>query len=500
MKFFTSDQIKKWDAFTIENEPITSIDLMERAANAFAVRLCELVDSSKQIHIFCGPGNNGGDGFAIARILKQSGYEVLAYSCFGEKNPSPDCQTNIKKLQNILSVKSLNSPQDFPTIDDSSIVIDALFGIGMVRPLEGICSLLVDHLNHCNSTILSVDVASGLYSDYTSNKNSSIIKPNLTLTFQQPKLALLLPENEVFVGKFEVLEIGLSREFYKTEDSIYHITNRKEASEILKPRSKFSHKGSYGHALVWTGSYGKMGAALLASKAAMRTGTGLLTAHIPSCGYTIMQTSLPDAMVEVDGGEKEISDSKADLTKYNAIGVGPGIGQSILTEKAFANLLTSTSIPLVIDADALNILSRRQEMFRYVPANSILTPHPKEFERLAGKAANDYESIKLLQEFCKAKNVITVLKGAHTIVCLPSGELHFNNSGNPAMAKAGMGDVLTGIIVGLLAQGYSPKDAAILGVYLHGKTADLLVEKTGPYSLLASDVAENIGLAFLFIM
>ncbi|MBY0425633.1 MAG: NAD(P)H-hydrate epimerase, partial [Cytophagales bacterium] len=333
MKIFTSPQIQAWDKYTIANEPISSVDLMERASLAFSTRFTALEGTAKKILIFCGPGNNGGDGLAIGRHLHKKGYSVSVFTCTANRGLSADAQVHWELLNSLQSITHISSSADFPVIQKNDIVIDALFGTGVTRPLEGIFRDLVAHINQSLAKVYAVDIASGLYAESPLPSDALCVKPAVTLTFQCPKLALLLPENEEYTGRWEALEIGLSTSFAENENTPYFLTTSIEAKDLLKIRGKFSHKGTHGHSLLWAGSYGKMGAAWLAAKAALRVGTGLLTAHIPKCGYEILQSSLPDAMVEVDQGENELIDTRYSLSGYKAIGLGPGIGQHMATEK-----------------------------------------------------------------------------------------------------------------------------------------------------------------------
>jgi len=375
--------------------------------------------------------------------------------------------------------------------------VDALFGSGLSRKLEGLPASLVKHMNQSGADIVAIDIPSGLFGeDNRNNDRDAIIKATWTFTFQMPKLSFLFPENESFVGCWEVLDIGLMQQAIDEIDSGYFMLAQEDIASKIMQRKKFSHKGTYGHALLISGSYGKMGAAVLSAKACLRTGCGLVTVHIPKVGYEIVQTALPEAMISIDWSDI-IFTNVPDIENYSCIGIGPGIGTKQNTKRALLNLFERVEKPMVIDADALNILGEHKEWIQKIPANSILTPHPKEFERIVGQSTDDYDRNRKQITFAVENNIILVLKGAHTTIALPDGTCYFNSTGNPGMATAGSGDVLTGMILSLVSQGYHPADAAKIGVYLHGMSGDLAVKQTGQEAMIASDIIENAGKAFL---
>jgi len=492
MKIFNVEQIRALDAFTIRNEPISSLDLMERAATAFVRWFCEQFVNTRPISIFCGKGNNGGDGLAIARILSQKSYSVKVFIIEHSENASDDFTANKMRLKDHTDPITIRSQEDLPTFHANEIFIDALLGSGLSRPVTGILADVIHFFNYAPNKVIAVDIASGLYADKPNDKNDVIVKPHCTVTFQLPKLAFMMPQNAAFVGSWHLVDIGLHQDYIKSTPTSWFYTDKFSAEAKIISRQKFSHKGTFGHALILAGSYGKMGAAVLSGKACLRSGVGLLSMHIPSCGYDIMQISVPEAMVSVDPEQKYLS-SLPDLNSYSAIGIGPGIGQGELTEKALETLLETTKVPLVIDADALNILSKNPSFLNNLPRQTILTPHPKEFQRLAGESKNEYQRLELARNFAHKHEVIICLKGANTAVVLNNGDVHFNSTGNPGMATGGTGDVLTGIITALLAQGYSHTDAAILGVYQHGHAGDKAADKKGQSALIASDVIDYLG-------
>ncbi|NOQ27276.1 MAG: NAD(P)H-hydrate dehydratase [Bacteroidales bacterium] len=501
MKILKSSQIRKVDAFTIENEPILSIDLMERASMTITKWIIENISKEKTIKIFVGPGNNGGDALAIARQLYEFGFVTEVFLLKITDNLSKDCQTNLVRLKTIngFIIKEIREEVDFPEISKNDIIVDGLFGSGLTRNLERLSKKLVKYLNNSDVDIIAIDIPSGLMGeDNKGNDIDAIVKAKYTLTFQMPKLSFFFSENETFVGDWKVLPIGLNQGFIDSLDSEFYMIDSSYIKDRIINRNKFSHKGNFGHVLLIAGSYGKMGAAILAAKACLRSGSGLVTVHVPKIGYEIMQTALPEAMISIDWSDI-IFTNVSNIENYTSIGIGPGIGIKQNTKKGLTNLLEKAITPIVIDADGLNILSGQKELIKKVPQNSILTPHPKEFERIVGEMSNDYERLNAQINFSKVHQLIVVLKGAHTSITCPDGTCYFNCTGNPGMATAGSGDVLTGIILSLLGQGYEPKDAAIIGVYLHGLSGDIASVKIGQEAVIASDIIENIGAAYLKI-
>lgn len=492
MKIFNVEQIRAMDAHTIAHEPITSIDLMERASQAFVRWFCNQYVNTRPVAVFCGKGNNGGDGLAIARILSSCGYDVQVFIIEYTLNATDDFRQNLSRLGDHLTPRRIQSENHLPQLGKKVVCIDALLGSGLSRPVDGLLSIVIQYLNNLPNRLLSVDIASGLYTDRPNDPTDIIVKPRYTVTFQLPKLAFLLPQNAEYVGEWHVVDIGLSSGYIADTYTPFHFTDKSEAEMRIKPRQKFSHKGTFGHAVLIAGSYGKMGAAILSGKACLRSGVGLLTMHVPACGYEITQISVPEAMTTVDEAGKYISEVP-DLASATAIGIGPGIGQDTATVKALEKILNQAKVPVIIDADALNILSANRHLLYKLPPNTILTPHPKEFQRLAGESINEYERLEKAQAFSAKYKAIICLKGANTAVVLPNGEVHFNSTGNPGMATGGTGDVLTGIITSLLAQKYDPADAAILGVYQHGLAGDRAAEARGQTALIASDVVEHLG-------
>ncbi len=499
MKLFTCKQISEIDQMTMKLEPISSIDLMERASAKLSDWIIRNVENNKPFLIFAGPGNNGGDALAVARMLAGNDFRCTVFlSKFGhELKGDPVINWQLLKEQNKVDLKIIDSEDSIPDIPPDAIIIDGLFGSGLNKPLSGLAKEIVRKINQSDAMVISIDIPSGLFGeDNTQNDISGIIRANHTLTFQFPKLSLLFPENDFIAGELEVLPIGLHPEAINRTESRYFYLTEESISGKLKKRSKFSHKGTYGHALLIAGSYGKMGASVLASKACLRSGVGLLTSHIPHLGYPIIQIAVPEAMCSIDSSETIFTEFP-DLAKFTAIGIGPGLDKKRESQLALKEILKAKPKKMVIDADALNILSENQEWLQLLPENAILTPHPKEFERLAGSTANSYKRLQKQLEFSARYKVIVVCKGANTCITFSDGQTFFNATGNPGMATAGSGDVLTGIILGLLAQKYTPEEATLLGVYLHGAAGDHAASLVGQNALTAGDIINHLGSAFL---
>lgn len=490
MKILTAEQTKILDKITIAEQHIESIDLMERAANAFVhwfKDICEF----RSVSIFCGLGDNGGDGLAIGRILANQDYNVTIFIVKFSNKTSKDFDINLKRCEKRVNIDiiELDKDEPIPMFDSNHVAIDAILGSGLNRPVNGFLKQVINRINESFKTIYSVDIASGMFADKHTIGTS--ILPTATCTFELPKMAFLFAENEKRVGEWYIQTIHSSvHTLYDFESPYYYITED-FIDFFKKKRNKFSHKGTFGHALMICGSYGMMGAALLAARACLRTGCGLVSLHIPKCGYEIVQIGLPEAMVSIDDNNEVFSNIE-NISKYSAIGIGCGLGKHFLTKGAVLRLLQKSEVPLVIDADALNIIAE-EKWLNMIPKGSILTPHVKEFERLFGKTANDFDRNHLQRLKAQELELNIILKGAHTDVCTFDGNCYFNSTGNPGMATAGSGDVLTGILTSLLAQGYSAKEAAILGVYFHGQAGDFAAKKYNSYSyIIASDIIKGL--------
>jgi hydroxyethylthiazole kinase-like uncharacterized protein yjeF len=498
MKLFRCDQIKKIDETTINEEPVSSVNLMERAAGQCLSWFLNNIERSGHIFVFAGPGNNGGDGLVLARMLATNRYDVdVIYVKFAAKT-TDDWEVNMARLLNETHVRVTNVSgiDQLPKISSHDVIVDAIFGSGLTRPAEGLAGEVIRYINSADAKVVSIDIPSGLFGeDNSTNVYRNIVQADNTLTFQFPRLSFLFAENAAFSGDWHVLPIGLSANAIRNTESPYYFMEKSEISPLLKIRNKFDHKGNFGHGLLIAGSSGKTGAAILGASAALRSGIGLVTCHIPSAGILSIQCSLPEAMVDPDRNDRHISEI-GNTDFFNAAGIGPGIGTEPESQRAFYKFITEFKKPLVIDADGLNILSLNKDWFHLIPENTILTPHPKEFERLAGKTENSFQRLHRQIEFSRDHKCIIVLKGAHTSVSTPSGKVCFNSTGNPGMATAGSGDVLTGILLSLLAQGYKPEDAAMLGVYLHGLAGDLAAAELCYESIIASDIINSLSKAF----
>lgn len=501
MKIFTSIQVRKIDAYTIENEPIASIDLMERASLQITSWLVEMFDNSHPFLFLIGPGNNGGDGLAVARMLKEKNYMVKVLLVRISDTLSDDARTNLERLRRVpgLMISELEEISLLVAEDPGTILVDALFGSGLTRKLSGLARDVIMAVNKWPNLRIAIDIPSGLFGeDNTDNDRDAIFQSDFTLALQAPSLSFFFAENQAYVGNWEVLPIGLHPQILEEERSTWHYSTAGYVRDLMKPRKRFAHKGTFGHCLLIAGCYGMMGAAVLAARACLRSGAGLVTGHIPRFGYKILQTTLPEALISIDESDI-IFTGVPGLQPYSAVGIGPGLGCKPNTGRAVHELLKSVRVPLVMDADALNLLAENKEWISLLPEDTILTPHPREFERLAGKAETGYARVSMQIEFAIEHKVIVVLKGAHTSIACPDGSCWFNTTGNPGMATAGSGDVLTGIILSLLGQGYTPHDAAILGVYLHGLAGDIASEASSEASLIAGDIIESLGFAFQYI-
>ena len=493
LKILSSQQIRELDKFTIAHEPITPIDLMERACHAFVHWFVQHVRFEKKIGIVCGTGNNGGDGLGIARMLHERGYSVKVWIVRGEMGETESFSTNLLRLPEKISSFEISKPTDRGLFKDCTVLIDAILGSGLSRPTQGIYAQVISCINQTDALRIAVDIPSGLFAD--AHSEGEIVLADHTVSFQLPKLSFLFPENYKYVGRWHLVDIGLSKEFLRDSSTKNYLVDAKSVKKLLKPRERFSHKGTYGHALLICGAYGKMGACILSAKAALRAGLGLLTAHVPSCGFSIIQAAVPEAMASIDPNENYFSQAPENLN-YSAIGIGPGLGTNSETVNAFAKVLKEFKKSMVIDADGLNILSQNKELIELIPEGSILTPHPKEFERLAGAWITDFDRLELLRSFSIKIKSVVVLKGAYSSIATPDGSVYFNPTGNPGMATGGSGDVLTGILTGLLSQGHSSTEAAILGVYAHGLSGDLAATDLGMISLIAGDLIAFLPSAF----
>lgn len=501
---FISSQLKALDQYTIEHEPVASIDLMERASQAVTNAICERWSVQTPVIVFAGPGNNGGDALAVARMLAERQYGVQVYLFNVHGTLSADCAVNKERVESCQSIDSfteITTNFDPPVLTSDTLVIDGLFGIGLNKPLTGGFAALVKYINQSKSQVVSIDLPSGLMAeDNTYNIKSNIIRARLTLTFHQKKLSMLMADNQIYVGEVEVLDIGLSAEGAQQLGTPFSLVDANTLKPLLLQRETFAHKGSMGHALLVAGSYGMAGAAVLATQACLKAGAGKVTASTPRSNVNVLQSTVPEAIMDIQPHEEYfVEPIPAD--DYDAMGIGPGLGQLENTAIALIAQLRRTACPIVADADALNILSNHRAWLQQVPKHIIMTPHPKEFDRMVGMTAGScYDRLMKAKEMAVHSSCFVVLKGHYTAICTPQGEVAFNTTGNAGMATAGCGDVLTGLLTGLLARGYLPETACKLGVYLHGLAGDLAANEVGLESLTASDVVRFIPQAFKQLM
>lgn len=498
MKILTPEQLKQVETETIKTQDIELINLMERAASSVLHWLKARLDlTQNHFTIVCGIGNNGGDGLALARLLNEEKSNIKVY-LQDNNSYSLDNLTNQKRLKDAkIPIERFTDKTRFE-FPDYTIIVDCIFGYGLTRPIDDTWRSVINQINESQNTVISVDVPSGLFCNQLNEENDLIVKSEITLTFQTPKLGLLLSDNQEYVRNFEILDISLDLESIQNQESEYFYLSNEFIPHFHKSRNKFSHKGNYGHAVVIGGSYGKIGANILTTKAILKSGAGLVTSYVPKCGYEILQTSFPEAMVLTDFSEDKIIQFP-EVEKFNAIAIGPGMGTDEKTMRAFEQFLNESDLKtksLVLDADAINLLSQNNDLLYKLPENTILTPHIGELKRLIGDWKDEYERIEITKEFAQKYKLILISKNAHTAIFSSTGEVYFNSTGNPGMATAGSGDVLTGIITGQLAKGFDTLNSAVFGVYLHGLSGDLAKQQLGEESLTASDIINYIPLGY----
>ena len=500
MKIFTSAQIHELDRYTIEHEPIKSVDLMERAAKAITRAVAEEWTTHTPVVVFAGPGNNGGDALAVARLLTNEGYKVRTYLFNITNHLSDDCVTNRQRLLDGRHAKDfteITAKFDPPELTADTLVIDGLFGSGLNKPLAGGFASLVKYINQSPAKVVSIDVPSGLMSeDNTYNVRANIIHATLTLTLHEKKLAFLFGDAQQFIGRLKVLDIRLSQEYIQKTEAQYYVLEESDVRSRLLHRDDFAHKGNMGNALIVAGSYGMSGAAILATRACLRSGAGKVTVHTPKKNYGVMQISVPEAVLHMDHEETAFTEA-VDTDGFDALGIGPGLGCQETTAIAMIAQIRRAQCPIVADADALNILASHRAWMQQLPKGIIMTPHPKELDRVTGSPANaDFERLHRTRELAQSLQAYIILKGHNSALCLPDGQVVFNPTGNSGMATAGSGDVLTGIITALLARGYHQHNACIVGMYLHGLAGDIAVKTLGKESLTASDIIDYLPHAF----
>ncbi|MBL8003291.1 MAG: NAD(P)H-hydrate dehydratase [Flavobacteriales bacterium] len=491
----SAEQVRQADAHTIAHEPIASIDLMERASTACFERLQALYPSGRVL-VVAGPGNNGGDGLVVARLLHQAGREVQV-ALLASGPPSPDNRTNQERLRNAgAALTVVADAKDLPPFGPGTVIVDALFGTGLSRPLTGVAKALVQAMNSSGLPIVSIDLPSGLFAeDNGANDTEAIARAAVTLTFEVPKLALLLRDNAPFTGRVEVLPIGLDADFIRGLACRIGVLQPQDLQPLLRPRMAVGHKGDFGHALLIAGSKGMLGAAVLAASAAVRSGAGLVTTHVPNDETDLLHAAVPESLVSLDA-DPDRTTALPKLDKFSAVGIGPGLGTDPRTAPVLKLLIQEVRVPLVLDADALNILAEHRTWLAYLPQDTILTPHPKEFDRLFGASSSSYERLMKARDMSVKHGLCIVLKGAPSATCDRSGQVVFNDTGNAGMAKGGSGDVLTGLITGLRAQGYSAQASCWIGNHLHGLAGDLVAERLGMDGMTPMDLSKELPYAW----
>lgn len=500
MKLFSAARIHKIDALTITYKKFErSINLMESSAHAITKCILQLYPNKEtSLGFFAGLGNNGGDALAVARLLLRKGYHVAVYCYENKKGGNPDRTLNLKRLKAKTSIVSIRKVTDLQRYQPCDVIIDGLFGSGLNRSLRDIPAAIVDFMNKQKASKIAIDIPSGLMSENNTNNIGPIFEANYTITLEFPKLALLFPENLSYVGKMICTPIGLSQQAIDETPTPYYFLTSKTITSLIRPRQKFDHKGVFGHALLIAGAEGMAGASILAGRATLRSGAGLLTIAIPKRNKDIVQIALPEAMVLCDQNEDHFT-SPVDSKIYHSLAIGPGLQRNYDTAQAFIKQLRYCSSPVIVDADGINLLAEQPEAVTYLPKGSIVTPHIGEFNRLIGNYKHHYERLSKAADWCEKNNVYMILKGAHSTIITPERNYFFNSTGNPGMATGGSGDVLTGILLGLLTQGYSPLDTCKIGVFIHGLAGDLAIKEKSEIALIASDIIDYLPKAWLKI-
>lgn len=498
MKIFSSADLREIDIATCKSQNIDSLELMERAANAACYEIVARFLPSQRIVVVAGPGNNGGDALATARLLMERGYrhiEVFLFNIRGKL--SHDCEEERNKLITIDGVDFTEVTREFipPYLGENDLVIDGLFGSGLREGLQGGFRSLASYINESGAYVISLDIPSGLKGEDNSKMlHRDMVHADLTLTFQLPRLSFFFEENADVIGEWKLLDIDLDQDKIRELKSNYMLVEARSIRPLLHPRRPFTGKRDYGSALIFAGSTGMMGAAVLSSRSCMKSGAGLVTVHSAHGGLTVLQTASPESIFEPDRNEHFISDMTLHH-KHSVVAAGPGIGTNDMTIDALEMLLKNCDSPLLLDADALNCIARRPSLLTMLPRNTVITPHIGEFDRLFGEHKTGEERLVKAIEMAKYYNIIIVLKGHYSATVRPTGKVYFNSTGNPGMATAGAGDVLTGVIAAYIAQGYRPEHAATIGVFIHGLAGDMAAEELGEVGLTASDIADRVGRA-----
>ncbi len=510
MELLTAEQMRNADRLTME-AGIPGRVLMESAGRGAARIFLNLFKENLQgkAGIACGCGNNGGDGFVVARYLKAHGVEPVVYLFGNPEKLAGDARANYELLGPMgIRIQTLATESDLAgartEMAGIGAWVDALFGTGLKENLRGIYPGVIETINSFNRPVLAIDIPSGINSD-TGQPSPVAIKAEVTVTFGHPKPGHVMPPGFEYTKRLHVIDIGIPEAVTARVEPDHAVITDSMLSRILKPRQADIHKGKTGHVLVLAGSTGKAGAALLCATSVLRAGAGLVTLGIPeniSLYGTrsipeIMTLPLPpagDGVLGPDAARKAI-DFASDKA---CIAMGPGIGTNEITKKAVDMIISEANVPVVIDADGINNIASDPGLLEKRKHDTVLTPHPGEMARLTGLTPADVQKdrIGIARSFATKYKVVLILKGARTIVATPEGKIYINPTGNPGMASAGMGDILTGLIAGVIAQGYSAADASCLGVYLHGASADILAQQKGPYGYLASEVQYGIPETF----
>jgi NAD(P)H-hydrate epimerase len=505
MKIFTNDGLRRIGDRTLEKENIMMLDLIERAASAVSYELISRWRTSKRFVIFAGPGDNGADALAVARMMYEQGYRPEVY-LFNIRSAqlSDCCLANRDRLIEVAGddIEFIEVIRNFnpPALDENDVVVDGLFGNGLRTPLRGGYTSLVQYINSSGAYVVSIDIPSGMFGEWNmGNDRRNIIHADLTLTYQSKRLAFYFAENAEFIGDCKVLDLELDRESLARTPTDFYLIEREDVHEVMHPRNPFINKYDNGTVLLIAGSYGMMGAAVLAARGALRVGAGLVTVHAPRCGFQVLQTAVPEALFEPD--RNEIMTTSIDQRKtYSVVALGPGLSTYDETLEAVHQFIMNFKRPCLLDADALNCIARRPMLLRSIPPRSVITPHAIEFDRLFGEHHTDEERLKKALDVSKIYNITIVLKGHYTMTVRPDSKVYVNSSGNPGMATPGSGDVLTGVISGLIAQNYQPDWSVVLGVYLHGLAGDLAAQEHGTYGMVASDIVDHLGKAIMDVM
>lgn len=503
MKIFSNEEIQYIESYTIENEGVSSMELINRVARGVVSEIRNRWNSDTPTVIFAGPGNNGADALAVGVKLIENGFDPEIYLFnIGGRNLSEDCRLIRDRMKEIPELNFTEVTQNFsmPQLTPQHLVIDGLFGSGLTSPLEGGFRMLVQRINESGASVVSIDIPSGLMADNNEGQIfRDIIHADLTLAIQTPKHSFFCPDTAELVGEWKALNIGLSKAAMKNVSPDNYLVEEIDARRHLQKRNPFCSKADFGSIAIVAGCYGMMGAALLATQGALRSGVGKITAISPRCGFNIIQQGAPEAMFQADHHDIIITNVVL-KNEYTAVAIGPGLGTHEMTVDAVERFIASAKRPVVVDADALNCIAKRPSILYNLPLLSILTPHAGEFDRLFGAQKSHESRIAKAREVAQTYNIFIVLKGRFTSIIRPDGKVFINSSGSPAMATAGSGDVLTGILAGMLGQGYRPEIAAMLGVYIHGLAGEIAEKQNGIYGATAGDIARNVGLAIQRIL